>query len=82
MTTLWQSVAMFLGGVVITLGGVWLTFVKNAVSREEMEKYVNDRIGNLEREVHTLNINIMDLKTLTARIEGSLSGVQRSGNQS
>lgn len=40
---IWKNVALFLSGVVLALGGVWATHVRDAVSREEVSKMINEQ---------------------------------------
>lgn len=34
---MWKSVALFLAGMVVTLAGVWGTYVRDAVTRKDVE---------------------------------------------
>jgi hypothetical protein len=60
---------MFLGGIVVSLTVMWATYVRGAVSREEMERYVNQRSSVVEQRLDELNRNVMELKELTSRID-------------
>jgi len=39
--TVWKWLTAFLSGVVLTLGGVWFSYVRGAVSDSEMKDYVS-----------------------------------------
>ena len=65
----WKNVAMFLSGVVLTLMMTWGTYVRTAVSREEMEKYVSERQGNVSQQLSDLNQNVIALKAEVTKLQ-------------
>ncbi|HZP34171.1 MAG TPA: hypothetical protein VFB23_12500 [Candidatus Acidoferrales bacterium] len=72
--SVWKSVAMFLSGAVLSLASMWATYVRNAVSRDEMERYVNQREVAVEQRLDELNKNVIELKEVTARIDERTAG--------
>lgn len=70
---LWKNIAMFLAGVVVSLMVMWATYVRNAVTRDEMENYVNQRQGTLEQQVTDLNKNVVSLKEAVATLNAELA---------
>ena len=66
---IWKNVAMFLSGVVLTLMMTWGTYVRTAVSREEMEKYVSERQGNVSQQLSDLNQNVIALKAEVTKLQ-------------
>lgn len=69
----WKSIAMFLAGAVLSLLVMWGTYVRSAVSREEMENYVNQRLSSLDHQIADLNKNVIDLKETTAGLKAVIS---------
>lgn len=75
--TTWKSVAIFLGGIIIALCGSWASYVKGAVSRDEMERYVNERTTKIEERLKSLDDHVMQLKQDTSQIKGQLDQADR-----
>lgn len=71
--SLWKNATMFLAGVVLSLVVMWGTYVKNAVTRDEMENYVGQRQNGLEKQVADLNKNVIELKEATAALKAELA---------
>ncbi|GEM_PF-4025516 len=66
---IWKSIALFLGGVVLSLTAMWATYVRGAISRADMEQYVNQRFSSIEQRLAELSRNMTELRELTARID-------------
>jgi uncharacterized membrane protein len=74
---LWKSAALFMAGVIVTLVGVWASFVKGAVSRDEVSTMISnhpaivemkatsrttsERVGSVEDKVDTIDVNIQKI---------------------
>ena len=69
----WKNISMFLAGVVVSLLVMWATYVRNAVSRDEMENYVTQRISSMDNQIAELNKNVIALKEATAALKAELS---------
>lgn len=66
---IWKNLAMFLGGVVVTFIMTWATYVRNSVTREEMENYVNQRHAGVEKRLELMDSHVLELKEAIARLE-------------
>lgn len=69
----WKNVSMFLAGVVASMLIMWATYVRTAVSREEMETYVSRQVGNMDKEIAELTKNVIELKQATAALAAELA---------
>jgi hypothetical protein len=70
---LWKNIAMFLAGVVVSLMVMWATYIKNTVTREEMERYVGLQVSGMTGEISALNKNVIELKEATAALKAELA---------
>lgn len=71
----YKSACLFMAGVLITLIGMWFTYIRNGVSRDELNsqianhptivgltrdvKNTSDRVGNVEATLDDVNVNII-----------------------
>ena len=69
----WKNAAMFLAGVVLSLVVMWASYVRGAVSREEMENYVTQRLSAMDHQIAELNKNVIELKEVTAGLKAELA---------
>lgn len=69
----WKNVAMFLAGVVVSMALMWATYVRGAVSRDEMETYVSRQIGSMDKQIAELNKNVIELKEVTAALKAQIA---------
>lgn len=69
----WKSIAMFLAGVVVSMALMWATYVRGAVSRDEMETYVSRVIGSMDKQIAELNKNVIELKEVTAALNAQIA---------
>lgn len=72
----WKNATMFLAGVVLSLCVMWATYVRSAVTRDEMESYVNSRLGTLDNQIAELNKNVIELQKTTAALTGELEALR------
>jgi hypothetical protein len=69
----WKNISMFLSGIVVSLIVMWATYVRSAVSRDEMENYVTQRISTMDKQIAELNKNVIELKEATAGLKAELA---------
>jgi septal ring factor EnvC (AmiA/AmiB activator) len=74
---IWKNVSMFLSGIVVSLIVMWATYVRSAVSRDEMENYVTQRISTMDKQIAELNKNVIELKEATAGLKAELAAGRR-----